>query len=115
METIIPLPTELLLPVQCREGCSIHQTATALVAISAIAAVLVVSAVAIGSGRIALADTETITKTMHALIPIFFYQDMVAYNLERRMSINQRRGKEEQQKHYLYQYFHQHCVIQYVL
>jgi acetyl-CoA acyltransferase len=28
METIIPLPTELLLPVQCREGCSIHQTAT---------------------------------------------------------------------------------------
>jgi hypothetical protein len=42
-----------------------YKTATALVAISAIAAVLVVSAVAIGSGRIALADTETITKTIH--------------------------------------------------
>ena len=42
-----------------------HKTATTLVAISAIAAVLVVSAVAIGSGRIALADTETITKTIH--------------------------------------------------
>ena len=43
-----------------------HKTATTLVAISAIAAVLVVSAVAIGSGRIALAaETETITKTIH--------------------------------------------------
>jgi hypothetical protein len=40
-----------------------HKTATALIAISAIAAVLVVSTVAIGSARIALAQTETDTVT----------------------------------------------------
>ena len=41
-----------------------YKTATALVAISAIAAVLVVSAIAIGSGRIALAQ-DTITKRVN--------------------------------------------------
>jgi hypothetical protein len=41
-----------------------HKKATELVAISAIAAVLVVSAIAIGSGRIALAQ-ETVTKNLN--------------------------------------------------